>query len=200
MFTDFYFKNGSSFATGDSIVFFQKKITAMLPNTIIFTTIENCQYGWSHKVRVFWDLKFRFIKKSRNISPVYDLKTTYKIRNKFFFISKEGTITVQQSNGNGKQIIDFEQIKGNDVLGVQFYRGKFLIGEQYFRGKYLSFQIDTTISVAIYNHKNKLGSIVIEDLNNILDLDFISLKSVYITLTGNINKGNKVQVDVIKKW
>jgi hypothetical protein len=200
MFTDFYITNTSLIRNQDYIVFFQKKIKEDLPNTTLFKSVQNCQYNWSHKIRVFWDLSCRFVDPSGNTSSVYNLKTTYTKQRPFFFISKQGTISIQQSYGNGNQILGFEKIRGNQVFGVQLYRGELLIGEDYFEGKYLALQVDTIISVAIYNREIKYDALRIEEIKNVLEIDFIGLKSVYITLTGNKNKGNKVQVDAIDKW
>lgn len=195
MFTDFYFTNLYSKDNHESIVFFQKKITETLINTITFGKIENCQYNWSHKTRVFWDLRFRFLKASGNTSEFYDFKNIYNLQNKFFLISRDGIFSFQQSYSNGKQIIDFEQIKGNSVIGIQFYRAEFFIGEQFFTGKQLRFHIDTIISIAQSGQK-----CIDEKRSFYLDLDFTSLKSVYLTLIGNTDSGNKILIDRVEKW
>lgn len=195
MFTDFYFTNLYSGDNHDSIVFFQKKITDTLINTITFGKIENCQYNWSHKIRVSWNLRFRFLKSSGSTSEFYDLKAIYNLQNKFFLISKEGILSFQQNYGNGKQIIDFEQVKGDSLIGVQFFREEFFIGEQFFAGKRLSFYIDTTISVA------QCGKECFDEKrSSYLDFDFTSLKSVYLKFIGNKENGNKILIDKIEKW
>lgn len=197
MYTDFYFINKSFITNQDSIVFFQRKAIDISPNAI-FTRIENCQYNWAHKIRLFWNLSCRIVNYSETISSVCNLKTIYSRQNKLFFISKDGIISMQQRYGNGNQIIDFEQIIGYNVLGMQLYRGKLLIVEHYFQHKHLHFEIDTIVSIAQYDCKNK--DLVLEKVKDIIDVDIIGLKSVYITLKGERNTGTKIHIDSIKKW
>lgn len=192
MFTDFYFTNTSTSGNNNCFVLFQKS------RTTDFISIENCQYRWSHRIRFHWDLSFRFLKKSRNTTPVYNLKTSYTKQRIKKFLSKEGIISMQQSYGNGKQVLDFEQIKGNEFIAIQLYRGELLIDEQYFKGKYLNFQIDSIISITQGNFKNK--SLLTDMIKTVLDFDFTGLKSIYLTLVGDKNTRNEIRIDTVEKW
>jgi hypothetical protein len=197
MYTDFYFTNASSVRSDNSVVFFQKTTAQKLSMTRGFASIEKCQYGWSHKMRLHWSLSFRFVKKSGNTTPFYHLKVRYTKQKKAFFISKDGIVSMQQSY-NGKQIIDFEQIKGNDFIAVQVYRGTFLIGEQYFKGKYLNVQVNFILHVTPYNDKNI--PLLIDTIQNVLSIDFTCFKSVYLRRIGDKNKGNTIKMDAVEKW
>jgi hypothetical protein len=198
MFTDFYFTNASSVRSDNSVGFFQKTTAQKSSATRCFVRIEKCQYGWSYRMRLHWDLSFRFVKRSGNTTPVYHLKTSYTKQKKIFLISKGGIVSMQQSYGNGKQCIDFEKTKGNDFMAVQLYRGAFLIGEQYFKGKYLNVQVDSMIRITQYNDKNK--SLLIDTVQNVLNIDFICFKSVYLTRIGDKNTGNTIKMDAIERW
>lgn len=182
MYTNFHFTNLS--IGNNNIAFFQKDRNKSLANTKKNIWVKNCQYKWSCKIRVLWDLSFRLVKACGNTTSLYNLKTVYTTINKLFLISKHGIISIQQSHKSGKQIIDFKQIKGNEFIAIQIYRGDFLIEEQYFKGKYLSFQIGTVISISKLNSKEPS-----------LNIDFTSLKSIYLTLVAN-----KIQLETIEKW
>ncbi|GGX30345.1 hypothetical protein [Aquimarina muelleri] len=200
MFTDFYVKNLSTINSSNKVVFFQKTTPSRLFDITSFTSVENCQYNWFHKVRVYWDLSFRLVYASGDITSIYNLKTTYITQRKSFLIFKEGIISVQQSYRNGKQVVDFEQIKGNGFIAVQFYRGNFLVEKQYFIEKHLSSQIDTTISIALHHHKKISKNLEFQKTKTILDIDFTSLKSINITLSGSENRGSKMLIDTLVKW
>ena len=197
MFTDFYFTNASSVRSDNSVVFFQKTTAQKSSMTKGFASIEKCQYGWSHKKRLHWGLSFRFVKRSGNTTPFYHLKMKYTKQKKAFFISKDGIVSMQQSY-NGKQIIDFEKIKGNEFIAVQVYRGAFLIGEQYFKGKYLNIQVDSMIRVTPCNDKNT--PLLIDAVQNVIDIDFTCFKSVYLRRIGDKNTGSTIQMDAVEKW
>ncbi len=198
MFTDFYFTNRSNIRSDHNIVFFQKITAQKSLTTRGFASIEKCQHDWSHKVRLPWGLSFRFVKRSGNTMPVYHLKMRYVKQKKAFFISKEGIVSMQQSYDNGKQHIDFVQMKGNDFIAIQLYRGAFLIGEQYFMGKYLNVQVDSIIHVTQCSDKNE--SLLADTVQNVLNIDFICFKSVYLTRIGDKNKGSTIKIDAVEKW
>ncbi|MFY0629708.1 MAG: hypothetical protein JXR05_04955 [Flavobacteriaceae bacterium] len=198
MFTDFYFTNLSSTRDLNSIVFSQKTMAQESSMTSFFFSIENCQYKWSHKIRVYWNLGFRFIERSGNISPLYNLKTSFTKQKKAFIISKSGITSIQQGYSNGKESVDFEKLKGDGFIAVQLYRGDYLIGEQYFKGSHLNFQVDSIISISQYNHKNKT---LFEDIRRtILNVDFICFRSVFIKLLGDKNTGTSLKIESAKKW
>lgn len=201
MFTDIYFTNLTPLSANDTrIAFFQKNVARTASGATIFKVIQKCQYGWSHVVRIPWDLSFRFVKQSGNTTPVYPIKTIYKPGNKKFLISKEGIVTVKQDYGNGKQIIDFEQVRGSAFSGVQFYRGKFLIGELYFIGKHLNFQIDTLVTVTESYGKNELDTMDVATPQPVaaLDIDLTGIKSVYLSI--NKKSTNKLLVQKVEQW
>lgn len=200
MFTDLHFTSLAPVSANDiRIAFFQKNVAPDLRCGTVFKIIQKCQSGWSHTIRIPWDLSFRLVKPSGNTSPPYHLKTSYSLQKKKFLIWKEGIVTVQQSYGNGKQIIDFEQIKGNAFSSIQFYRGKFLIAELYFRGKYAQFQIDTIITVIENYGGNEMDQMTTENFNSTsLDLDFTGIKSIYLSV--NKQTINKLVVHKTEQW
>lgn len=196
MFTDIYFTNSAPLSSPARVAISQKDIALTRSSGTIFKVIEKCQHGWSHVVRIPWDLNFRLVKSSGNITPPYYLKTTYKSENKKFLIWKNGTITVQQNYGNGKQIIDFEQIKGNGFCSVQFYRGEFLIGELYFTGKHITFQIDNNITIIENYVPNKMGTVAGNAQSAAFDFDLSGIRALHLS----IDKTNKLIVHKTEQW
>lgn len=200
MFTDIYFTNLTPVSYGDTrLAFFQKNVAGNIPCGTVFRVIEKCPSGWSHHVRIPWDLNFRMVKLSGNTTQPYPIKTCYHPEKTKFLLWKDGTVAVNQHYGNGKQIIDFEQIKGRPFSGVQFYRGKLLIAELYFKDKYLSFEIDTQITVIENNTKNETETIAIEDISpTVLDFDFTGIKAIHLSVNKKIS--NKLIIDDTERW
>lgn len=200
MYTDFYLTNLSTVEMYRNVVFFQKTTTNTHPAIRSFKNVENCQYKWSHKVRVYWDLNFRLVYASGGTTSAYPLKTVYTRQSKFFLISKEGIISVQQSYRNGKQIIDFEQIKNDGFIAIQVYRGNYLVELQYFKGKYLNSQIDTIINITQCYKRELSEGLSIKDLKDTLNIDFTTLKSVFLSLEGDKGSTRKLHIDNTVKW
>ncbi len=196
MFTDIYFTNLDTLSKMPKISFFQKNEIANVTQGIVFKTIDTCPFGWSHSIRLRWDLSFKFVKASGNISCAYPLKTVYDLQKTKFLIWKEGTVTVTQSYGNGNQIINFKQIKGSTFTGVQIYRGKYLMAEEYFLGNYLQFQINTLISITQNDSKNELQIIETTKKHTILKLDFVGLKEIHLSLKDTRSS----IIHTTKKW
>lgn len=200
MFTDVYFTNLTPAKGSNSkIAFFQKNVAATASRGNIFQAIRECQYGWSHVVRIPWDLSFCLVKSSGNRSPVYHLKTMYGLGNKKFLIGKEGIVTLKQNYGNGKQLIDFEQIRGTGFASVQCFRGKFLIAELPFIEKRTQFQIDTKITIIEGDGSNWDRTGVIENPSSVAyDFDLTGTKAIHITINKKIL--NKLIVQNLELW
>jgi len=201
MFTDIYFTNLTPLPAGNTrIAFFQKTEDAARYGNSIFKVIEQCQHGWSHKVRVPWQLSFRLVKSCGSVGSLYPLKTVYRTANKKFLIFKDGVITVLQSYGNGKQIIDFEQLKGNSFSGVQVYRGAFLIAEMPFFPKTIRFQIDTQITIIENAGKSEQETIELASKQpfGAINLDLTGIRRIYLTINKKMN--NQLSVKGVEKW
>ncbi len=200
MFTDVHFTNLAQTTNAARLAFFQKNIALGIPFGKVFKVIQKCQYGWSYTIRIPWDLSFRLVKPSGNTTTIYPLKETYSLEKKKFLLSKDGTISVSQDYGNGKQIIDFEQMKGSTFSSVQIYRGGFLIGEQYFREKAAQFQMDTNISI-IENYILNEGEIMALEKTHsaTLDFDFVGMKTIHLSLKGDKTL-NKLIVQKVEQW
>lgn len=179
MFTDVYFTNLSLPFRQSAIVFFKKNTDLENDFQRPYKIIQECQYGWTSKIRFFWDLRFRLVKASANVTQPYALKTTYGFEKTKYLLWKEGTITLQQNFLNGKQIIDFKQIKGNFFSGVQIYRGTHLLVEKTFFQNQLLFEIDTIFSIAemYYNTKGEISTATNKS-KLVLDFDLIGIKKI----------------------
>lgn len=125
MFTDVIFTNPGLDARA-SIGFYQSHSG---PGNL-FRIIRECPGLWSHRFRIPWKLGFRFVKPSGSIGPYYPLKASCRTEKMQYLISRDGTMTVQESYGNGRHIFDFHQAKGNAYSGVRLYRGNLLIAER----------------------------------------------------------------------
>ncbi len=198
MFTDFYFTNLSTTGTHKQIVFYQEAITKLRNNTRHCIMIEQCQYNWSQKFRLYWDLSFRLIKRSGVITSPYQLQSCCVKHRKFFFVSKEGTIVMQQKYRCGDLILDFKQLKGTGFKTVQLYRGKIMVEEHQVDDGHINLQIESIIKVGIKNKDSNHD--INTKLKEVLSFDFIGLKSVYIQLVENKKEGSKIQIGSINKW
>lgn len=145
MFTDVYFTGHAALQAG--IAFYHPQVSAKPGHGAIFNAVR-CPHGWTHRLRIFWELSYRLVRSPGNSSHPYALKHSYRQEQKQFLISKDGVLTVQQGFANGKQVISFEQTQGNPCSGIQVFRGKLLIAEQFFSGKQLEFQIENTVNVS----------------------------------------------------
>lgn len=184
MFTDVYFTNLSLPLSQSAIVLFEKNDFQENDFQKPFKIIQECQHGWTCKIRIFWNLNFRLIKSSKNVTQPYTLKTSYCLEKIKYLLWKEGTITVQQNFLNGKQIVDFKQEKGTFFSGVQIYRGKYLAMEKSFVQKQLLFEIDTIISVAeIYYTRQTELSIAPNTNISVIDFDLIGIKKIHFQKT-----------------
>lgn len=148
MYTDVYFTNRTA-STDDrvALAFFQWPVPLAAQRSCVFKVVDRCPFGWSHLVRIPWNLHFRLIGQSGNVSESYPLRILYEQADKKHLLSIDGTLTFQQGYDNGYQHIAFERVKGKVCIGVRIYRGDFPITEQYFTGNHLRFQIDTNIGV-----------------------------------------------------
>lgn len=193
MFTDVHFTNLTSLSAADRIAFFQKDTGVMIACGTVLKVIQQCQHGWSHTIRIPWDLNFRLVKTAGITTPAYALKTTYKPGRKKYILSKEGIITLQQDYGNGKQIIDVEQVKGDAYDAVRIYRGELPIAEHFFVNRMVQFQIDNTISVVSnYNENDNLAG------KTALNFDLTGIKSIHIGI--NDPKLNQLIVRKVEQW
>ncbi len=200
MNTDFYLTNASASGKTEHIVFFQKIRPSKKSGVTQFSMIKNCPYRWGHKIKVCWDLSFRLVTRSGVMTSVHFLKTIYTLQKKRYLISKDGIIMVQQSYKSGNQVIDFDQIKGNEFVAVQLYRGDILIEEAYFQGQYLHFEVGTIIRIGFDVPKSTVNNSVTKHPRTILDIDLVGLKSIYLTICGDSSKGNMIIIDTILKW
>ena len=195
MFTDVYFTNRALPHAG--IAFHHGQVLAGPVCGPVFKAIR-CPYGWMHRFRIPWQLNFRLVRSPGNSSHPYMLKHSFKPEKKQFLISMEGIITVQQSYGNGKQIIDFEQEKGKAYCGIQIYRGKFLVAEAYFSGKYLQFQLDETVSVIQNFVEGMEITPAANSSSGTLKFDLSGLKAIYLEATDP--NQNKLIVRKQEQW
>jgi hypothetical protein len=191
MYTDFYFTNKSSLLYKYSIALFQKSNTLQNIDKKPFVVIENCPYGWSNKVRIYWNLSFRLVDQFDNLSPIFHLADVCTKPIKKHLLFKEGTITIKQYIHHGNMVVDFDQTKGNKIQGIHFYRGKLLIHKQSFNNKTLYFETSTNIC---------FEQCAKSDTQSIVDFDFTGLKKLYITSKGDQNTGNKFQLIRKEKW
>ena len=189
MYTDIYYTNILANQKSEHLVFFQDASFGLPTAIKSFACIKSCPPGWLNKIRIVWDVSFRFKYKSGNLSQVYYIRTGYRKQSPFFLISKEGITSIQQDIKNGHQMIHVNRLKGSEFSAVQLYRGKLLIEELAFHQKQLSFQIDSKINIT-----NKTT----DKTNNSITIDFTGLKSVHLVPT--TNKKNILCIDAIKKW
>lgn len=196
MYTDFYFTNTSAKQKNEHLVFFQDASSKALINNNLFASIEHCPPKWMCKIRLVWNLSFRFKKKTGSLSPKYDLKTVYHKQRPYFFISKEGSIKMEQDCNSGCQFIHFNQLKGNEFIGVQLYRGFFLIEEKMFNQNQLSFITDlkTQITSMEVAKKNLLS----DKAPASIAIDFTGLKSVHII--SSKDEKSILSIDTLKTW
>jgi len=153
MYTDVYFTNRTPSGSDQvGLVFFQRQTAATQNTSRIFRTIEQCPSGWSHLVRIPWNLNFRLVSTNGNFSDLRPLENVYKEGSKKYLLFKEGTLVLQQRYMNGRQYIEFEQLKGKPCAGIKLFRGDFLIAELYFNTCTICFQVDDTINLChFYN-------------------------------------------------
>lgn len=200
MYTDLYVTNESHPHNGrlPRIAFFQHGTTAAFGSTA-FRVIRECQYGWSHRIRIPWELSFRLVRTTGNTTEARLLKTTYRTERPYYLIAENSTIVIRQSYGGGKQLLVIEQIKGNAFTSVQLYRGLLLIAERPFTGKQACFQLDNTVCVA--EEYDTSDSEVPEPVRAATrELDLTGLKTIRLALTGNTQAGYRLTVRAQEKW
>ena len=60
--------------------------------------------------------------------------------------------------------------------------------------------MDTVISLAQYDLDNECRILEMEKIKNVLSVDFLGLKSVYVTLRSDKNIERMMKIDSIEKW
>ncbi len=191
MFTDIHIINKDTCPGASlNLAVFEKDTLRTIKN------VENCPVGWSSVIRIPWALSFCFIKSSENISENYPLKKVYKEEGKKYLLFKNGSISIQQSFLNGKQVIDFHQIRGSQFSGVQIYRGEFLIDELHFTGSQLQFRIDSIIGISLISSKQEIKNSLISSES--IEINIVGKKTV--NLSGNQNSRTKFKLNDVENW
>ena len=186
MYTDVFFTNRTASADDRvGLAFFQWPVTLTAQRSCVFKVVDRCPFGWSHLVRIPWNLHFRLIGQNGSISEAYPLRILYEQADKKYLLSKDGTLTLQQGYDNGYQRIVFEQVKGKAFTGVRLFRGIFPIAEQYFTGNHLHFQIDTSIGIQSFfggQAGDTLPATFLETGGRRIRFDHTAMKSLYIKM------------------
>jgi hypothetical protein len=199
MYTDFYLLNSAA-GHPVTVAFYQQYTAPATPGSRVFQLIRKCPYGWSHRVRIPWNLSFRLVRSSGNATEAALLKTTYRTERDRILIAKDGIVTVRQSYGNGKQLIVVEQTKGTAYAAVQVYRGSLLVAEAPFGAISACFQIDAVISV-LEQHPGQESMMIPEQGYPLaLNIDLTGLKTVHLSLTAGTASGSRLIVGDTKKW
>lgn len=199
MFTDIYFTNLGPALTDTDICFFQN-ISKVISLETPFKIISNCQNGWSNLFRIPWDLSFCLIKSSGNNTEAHSLSPLPVRNKKKTLISKEGIVTVIQDYQSGKQVIHFEQTRGNAYFGVQLYRGSLLVATQGFIQNHAQIDLDTHIFLSENRHSDSQKNRHQENnMTSVLSFDYDGLKAVHVFLMHTQDK-RELAIRKIERW
>jgi len=202
MYTDVYFTNRTLNWEGHvGLAFFQKQTSTSGNASRVFQTLKQCPPGWSHQIRIFWDLNYRLVSSSGNISEPAVLSTIHSQEKKKFMLYKDGTLSMIQSFRNGCREIEFEQLKGRPCSGIRLYRGNSLIAELSFTTKVVSFRVDTTINLLPFFggvEGDPVPKEADQSFTSGLSFDYTGIKEMELSFNAFAQK--QLEIGKISRW